>query len=432
MLHFNFKTTKKLLFSDGPQVYLPRRAWNWLRIVCHIIFWGYNFSTSFFAFKKQLQPSPDEPASTNLFVFVAGVHMITTLLAFYIVGYRVVPSFMRSLLALRWKNEILLANVVYVAGCWFTMLCLFNVIDYWSFDYAFHHFTPPPPYVTRVWTFLEKTGPIGWLTEIVKGEFFIYTFVSGFNVSYVLLPLLLRIIRLSIAYGYDGISATEKNKMLIADQLQVLEVNQQLLEDQFKTLKEQINPHFLFNVFNNIYAQIHSTNKRAASLLGNLSKLMRYTLYETSDLFVPLSGELTFISNYIDIEKTRIFSPERIELTIEGNPSNYLVPPLLLITFIENAFKHGIDNSYSEGWVLIKISINENKNCLEAEVTNYVASDEPADGLPAVKQLPKVGGLGLKNARKRMDYLFKDKYTLLVSEPQNEYHLQLSIPLNRA
>ncbi|WP_157816106.1 sensor histidine kinase [Spirosoma pollinicola] len=339
---------------------------------------------------------------------------------------------MRSLLALRWKNEILLANVAYVAGCWFTMLCLFNIMDYWSFDYAFHHFTPPPPYVTRVWTFLEKTGPIGWLTEIVKGEFFIYTVVSGFNVSYVLLPLLLRIIRLSIAYGYDGISATEKNKMLIADQLQVVQVNQQLLEDQFKTLKEQINPHFLFNVFNNIYAQIHSTNKRAASLLGNLSKLMRYTLYETSDLFVPLSGELTFIRNYIDIEKTRIFSPERIELTLEGNPSNYLVPPLLLITFIENAFKHGIDNSYSEGWVRIKISINEHKDCLEAEVTNYVASDEPADGLPAVKQLPKVGGLGLKNARKRMDYLFKDKYTLLVSEPQNEYHLQLSIPLNRA
>ena len=305
-------------------------------------------------------------------------------------------------------------------------------MDYYSFNYAFHHFTPPPPYVTRVWTFLEQTGPLGWLTEIVKGEFFIYTVISGFNVSYVLLPLLIRIIRLSIAYGYDGISATEKNKELIADQLQVVQVNQQLLEDQFKTLKEQINPHFLFNVFNNIYAQIHSTNQRAASLLGNLSKLMRYTLYETSDLFVPLTNELTFIRNYIDIEKTRIFLPERIELLVEGNPDPYSVPPLLLITFIENAFKHGIDNSYSEGWVRIRMFINPAKDCLETEIRNYVASDEAIDGSPTTIQQPIVGGLGLKNARKRMDYLFKDKYTLLVTEPQNEYHLQLSIPLNRA
>jgi len=427
MLHFKLKTNTKLLFSDDPEVAVFKRDWNGERIFYHAVFWLYNISTSLYALNRQLEPAPGVPSANDLLIYVAGIHITSTLIAFYVIGYQVVPSLMRLLLTLRWKNEILLPNLLFVAGSWFIMLCLFNIMDYYSFGYALHHFTPVPGYITRVYTNLEKGGPLGFVTD-----YFIYTFVSGYNVSYVLLPLLLRIIREAISWGVVSISVTEKNKQLIADQLQVVEVNQQLLEDQIKTLKDQINPHFLFNVFNNIYAQIHATNARAASLLGNLSKLMRYTLYETSDLFVSLSRELAFIQNYIDIEKTRVFSPERIEFDIEGDPEPYLVPPLLLVTFIENAFKHGLENSYLEGWVRIRIVINAAKDCLETEIKNYVSPDElNLDGSPLISQTPKVGGLGLKNAKKRLDYLFQDKYTLRVTRPENEYHINLSMPLNR-
>ncbi|SFE53888.1 sensor histidine kinase [Spirosoma endophyticum] len=427
MLHFKLKTTTKLLFADDPDHPQPKRAWNWERRLYHALFWGYNISTSLIALNKQLEPAPGVPTSTDLLVYIAGIHIITTWIAFYVIGYQVVPSFMRLLLTVRGKNEILLPNLLFVAGSWFIMLCLFNISDYYSFGYAIRHFTPVPGYITRVYTILEKGGPLGFLSD-----WFTYTFISGYNVSYVLLPLLLRIIREAISWGVFSISVTEKNKQLITDQLKVVEENKHLLEDQIKTLKDQINPHFLFNVFNAIYAQIHTTNAGARTLLGNLSKLMRYTLYETDDLFVSLALELDFIRNYIDIEKSRVFSPERIEITIIGDPKPYQVPPLLLVTFIENAFKHGLGNSYLEGWVRIRIVINTTKDCLETEIKNYVSPDEPSlNGTPIIDQLPKIGGLGLKNATKRLDYLFHDRYTLRVIQPENEYHVNLSIPLNR-
>lgn len=386
---------------------LPPRRITWRRVGTHLLFWTWDFTSSYIVFRKSLQVAPDQPPPTDLFTYIMSFHLISTLVVFYLFGYLVLPRFLIFLIQIGTQKRYQWSSLWLLIGATVATFAAFNAMDYYVFSYAKVLFTPVPPYINRVLGFIEPEGPLGFVKS-----YLVQTFIWGYNVSYVLLPLLLRFIRLSIHWGIVNIQERDKNQQLITNQLQ--------------TLQYQINPHFLFNVFNSIFSLIQRTNVQAANMLSRLTRLMSYTLYETNKKFVPLAGELQFISDYIEIEKTRYFNPERISYEVAGDTQNYQVPPLLLITYVENAFKHGLENSYEEGWVRIKFSIDSEKNCLRTQVSNYVSSELKSG------DKPKPGGVGLANARKRMDLLFEPKrYTLLIDERSNEYQVELSIPLDQ-
>ncbi|GAB4019406.1 hypothetical protein GCM10028808_57060 [Spirosoma migulaei] len=395
--------TKQNWIEDKRLFDVPPRQVTWGRISLHLIFWSWDAWSAYIALDRVLRVDPAVHPDPALLRLMYTTHLGTTILLFYLYGYLVVPSLLKVLVYFRATNRLMWSKAVIVAVSSALVFLLFNAYDYYLFTYAAYYFKPVPAYVQRYSDLLLASGPIG-----IFNDYSVLTFLWAYNVSYVLLPLLLRIIREAISWGVESIDQKEQN--------------QQLIQNQLQQLQYQINPHFLFNVFNNIYALIQRTNRDAADLLRKLSQLMHYTLYNTNANFVPLPGELQFLKNYVEIEQTRHFNPERIQFTQSGDSQRFLVPPLLLITFVENAFKHGLHNSYEEGWVRIELIINERNQTLQVNVSNSIATEaEPTE---------RSGGVGLVNAQNRLNLLFNPKeYSLTVEETATNYRISLTIPL---
>ncbi len=143
----------------------------------------------------------------------------------------------------------------------------------------------------------------------------------------------------------------------------VLKIRQEKLEKEnlqleFNFLKAQVNPHFLFNTLNNIYSfSIQSPDKVPHTIL-KLADLMRYSLYETETEFVPLAKEIMFLDSYVQLQRIRHEEDTQLSYTVEGQPGTLIIPPFLLIVFVENAFKHGLQASTLAGWVRIRLTID--------------------------------------------------------------------------
>lgn len=184
-------------------------------------------------------------------------------------------------------------------------------------------------------------------------------------------------------------------------------------------LKSQVNPHFLFNVLNSIYSIVIDSEPRAAQIVLKLSDLMRYSLYEASNDRVPLQKEIQFIRDYVGLEKIRHKKSTKIDFHVEGNPDGLQVPPFLLITFVENAFKHGVSSTIKSSWVEINLKIQN--GVLELKVENSKPEKLKYDNTQ--------GGIGLWNVRKRLDLLFPNKYQLDIENNTSTYQVLLRIQL---
>lgn len=188
------------------------------------------------------------------------------------------------------------------------------------------------------------------------------------------------------------------------------------LNAEVKFLKSQINPHFLFNTLNSIYAQAHSRSANTEFSILKLSELLRYVLYDSGEPKVELARDIQYINNYIDLQKMRLSSKVRIDYTVEGHPSGCKIAPLLLITFIENAFKHGI--SYSQPSV-INITIRVFEETLTLHTSNPLVEKNSFAG----------GGIGLKNVTRRLDLLYPGKYRLDIHDNDDLHIVNLKLDL---
>lgn len=205
------------------------------------------------------------------------------------------------------------------------------------------------------------------------------------------------------------------------EQEKVQQMEKAGLQHELKYLKAQLNPHFLMNMLNNIHTLIEVDPEQAQEMVINFSKLMRYALYEGGKPFVLLSQEAAFISNYVVLMQQRCSGKKvSIDLSLPKFISDkILVPPLLFIVFIENAFKHGI--SYRQAsFIHMTLAMTEgNRICFRCE-----------NSIPAVGEknaLPE-GGIGLENVRKRLDLLFGEDYTLDIQSTSDIYSVTLNIP----
>jgi len=189
------------------------------------------------------------------------------------------------------------------------------------------------------------------------------------------------------------------------------------LNAELKFLKSQINPHFLFNSLNTIYSLAHRRSPETEHALVKLSTILRYMIYQSNGDKVMLENELRYLQDYIDIQRLRMARNIPVEFKVEGDPAGLEIAPMLLIPFVENAFKHGI--SYTES-AFINISLEIGKNgTLHLIVRNSLFKQRVAEK----------GGVGLNNVLKRLSLLYTDAHTITVREHGDEFIADLKIAL---
>ncbi len=184
------------------------------------------------------------------------------------------------------------------------------------------------------------------------------------------------------------------------------------IEAELKFLKVQLNPHFLFNTLNNLYYLTTAKSDRAPQAILQLSEILDYVMHSSKSVFVPLELELRQVENYIALELLRYEDRIQIDSFITGNSADHSVGPMILITLIENAFKHGVMNSTGKSWIRMKVECSTDR--IEVTVRNSWKKTESGNGI------------GLENLKSQLDHLYPGKHSLDVnkSEP-NQFSVNL-------
>ncbi|MDB2385136.1 sensor histidine kinase [Polaribacter sp.] len=192
----------------------------------------------------------------------------------------------------------------------------------------------------------------------------------------------------------------------------------QKVNSELSFLRAQLNPHFLFNTLNNIYSLANKKSENTTVAIVKLSELMRYMIYEANEEQISLEKEIEYIKNYISLQLLRIKDASGVQINIHGN-LRYKIEPLLLISFIENAFKYGTDY---RGKTDIRITISVVDNELLFETINTVSSHKTAS---------KNSGIGLENIQNRLKLLYPKTHTLTVAKNDNSFKVNLSLKLKK-
>jgi two-component system LytT family sensor kinase len=199
------------------------------------------------------------------------------------------------------------------------------------------------------------------------------------------------------------------------------ELEKEKIATELKFLKAQIHPHFLFNTLNSIYSLSLSQSKKTPEVVLGLSKFLDYMLYECNERFISIGREWEQLLNLVALERIRYEEGLSINLTESIDNTETLIPSLLLLPFVENAFKHGADNEIEDSWINIDLKLLEQQ--LVFLVENSKSAAQPEDSLDADKNI------GLKNVRRRLDLFFPEKYDLKVMEEEGSFLVKLNIDL---
>ncbi len=196
----------------------------------------------------------------------------------------------------------------------------------------------------------------------------------------------------------------------------------QTMQSELRFLKSQINPHFLFNTLNNLYALTLKKSDQAPEIVIKLSEMMRYMLYECNEKWVPLRKEVNYIRNYLDLEGLRQGKNVSINFEVQGSIDDQQIAPLMFIPFLENSFKHGLNNEITEGFVNIFLQV-------EDQEIHFFIENSKSDTTPRTGSR-RSGGIGLVNVKRRLDLLYPDQYELTIADNPKSYAVNLEIRLN--
>lgn len=198
------------------------------------------------------------------------------------------------------------------------------------------------------------------------------------------------------------------------------ELENQNLTSELAFLKSQINPHFLFNTLNNIHTLAYKKSDRAPEAIMKLSELMRYMLYESDTEMVPLDTEMAHLRSFIGLQALRFKMQDIVELNISGDTTDKVIAPLLLLPFVENAFKHGYNLKRTAA---IRIDLKAGEDILFT-----VENEKPPAGMPVQKD--EAGGIGLENISRRLELIYTTHYTLEVDESSSNFKINLTLNKN--
>ncbi|WP_316810344.1 sensor histidine kinase [Pedobacter heparinus] len=242
--------------------------------------------------------------------------------------------------------------------------------------------------------FSQDSGKIAY-EEITKYVVFAI-FVSGF---FVVVSALLK-------FAIDWFGTERIQRDLLSEKRD--------MELQF--LKSQLNPHFLFNSLNNIYSLAYQKSDKTADAILKLSEIMRYMIYESNDSWVSLSKEIAYVQSFIELQKLRFKDGAAVEFTINGEIDDQPVVPLILISFVENAFKHGVANDPKDP---IRINIIANQKILHFSITNKKNKHNK----------DQMGGVGLNNVERRLQLLYPERYKLNIVNSATHYTSELMLDI---
>lgn len=337
-------------------------------VLLHLSFWCVYLS--FFVYQViSHQRSPDIDWLTVL--TVVGVQLIFALIIGYTNYFILLPAFLKN----RKLGRYLLQFFVVFA----TLITLRLMVGRFLFD--------------------GFTGGTGYL------------YTTRYTIQVVTTNLFIVIFLAMIRFAVDWFEFEARQK----------NVENERLTAELNFLKEQINPHFLFNTLNNLYYLAYTKSPNTTEVIAKLSQMMRYMIYDSNHALVPLSKEIEYMENYISLERLRLNDQIPIKFSVEGgNPQGLLIAPLIFITFLENAFKHGVSNNHPQAWVDISIRMKE-KECIYRVVNSKI---------PFSKTEPEQkSGIGLQNVKRRLELSYPGKHSLTVDNQKDHYSVQLNIQL---
>ncbi len=334
-------------------------------------------------------------------------------------------------------KSLLTRRAIYHVAFWFVLLCALTLSEMRGGDASFLHFFSNelvnivfyatiyyvnsefllPKYLkpNKLWFYLA--GLVGVALIVTPIKIFILfqkfknfpndqEFLISHQSYYYLISLMTAGISTIVKISSDWLRQTQTQR----------DLETRTMQTELNFLKSQINPHFLFNTLNSLYALTLKKSDEAPEVVIKLSEMMRYMLYECNEPQVPLSKEVNYIKNYLDLERLRHKDLD-IQFDVEGSLNDLQIAPLIFIAFIENAFKHGASNHISAGFVHIHLFLEG------GELNLYVENSKPEK--QPTQEHRRSGGIGLVNVRRRLDILYKRNYNLEVHDKPNTYGVNL-------
>lgn len=322
------------------------------------------------------------------------IFLLTVILNHYILIPKIVKSFKNKL----WASGILLGSLLYICSTFIANAPLYYLI------YLFPNNTLYKAtfefYGIQTWDDIFHYKPLLWT----------FTLIFLWNIA------------ASLVKTAYNLFQSQKEKMAIMNERNNMELN---------FLRMQIQPHFLFNTLNNIYGMVLD-NEQAAHSVTKLSELLRFSLSGSKREWISLAEEILFLTNYIDLERIR-HRPEKVKINCTFSATEAeekRIKPLLLVNFIENAVKHGINASVGKSWVDIHLNTND------TGIYFYVANNKPAvvtdDHISAQFQQTRekdrsIGGIGLENVKRRLALEYSGKHSLSIKETTESYIIELNL-----
>lgn len=190
------------------------------------------------------------------------------------------------------------------------------------------------------------------------------------------------------------------------------------INSELQFLKTQLNPHFLFNSLNTIYSLSVKNSSDTPEAIMNISELMRYMLYEANREKVPLNKEISYLKNYVQLQRLRLSTEAKVKLKVNGDPEGKAIAPLLFIAFIENAFKYGTD---FQGNTEIKINLDVSEESIDLYVLNIIGAHQSKEGS---------SGVGIANVKNRLNLLYPNRHQLDITNDGEYYKVHLHLNLN--
>lgn len=352
-----------------------------LRMALHILFWALMLASYYYFNTISFNPARGTPATYLLAVHNA----VTIATAYYSLMYFIWPRFFARK---RWVTGILVFLLWLIA-----IATLVSWGDWLIFNRCASCGERLAMYSPDYYQFLQRNLPNIVFVRVVTGGL-LYQLVIQLS-----FPVAIKI-----------------GRSYFRQAMQQLQLSKDNLQLEFNFLKAQVNPHFLFNTLNNIYALVMAQrNAQAAATIAQLSGLMRYTLYETGDETIMLEKEVQLLKDYVELEKLRLNETE-VQLQFESDSPSYTIPPLLFLPALENAFKYTPDEKGNT----ITISIQAMSGRLNVSITNtYNVSNEN-----------RTGGIGLQNMARRLQHSFGSQASISASAANGVYLFHLSCPLS--
>lgn len=334
-------------------------------IILHASLWAV-YITFFIYVRSSFQQAPD--INWPRIFTIAAIHIFPAMILSYATYFYLLPNFL-------FKKRVALFVVTFITAL---VLIVYSRIQLERL-------------VVDGFTFTEA--------YLYRPRFTVQTFFS--YLSIVLFVSLLR-----FAVDWFDLQATRK------------EIEKEKLTAELNFLKAQVNPHFLFNTLNNLYYLAYSKSENTTEVIEKLSQMMRYMIYDSNYPKVQLSKEIDYMQNYISLEKLRLGDKVNIQFVIEGEVDTIQITPFILLTFLENAFKHGVSNTAQQSFINVSLT------CASNQLQFKVMNSRP----PAPKAEEK-SGIGLQNVRRRLELSYPGHHRLDMNYSSTEYRVQLDLTL---